>query len=220
MSCISFASRGVTLAAAALLLSGPAAALGDLQASLRSVRTGTAAPTGSTNPSQLITNTVFDVTGIESREAYLSQANQVFTLQVGAHAEVVGVGWDVNITAFDPSWLADIAVSVEDSDQTLNLGFSLAPGFNVNNPGTAQYSSNGIVNLVALNLNFQVGADGILRLEFYEDWDDAGVAPDGIWNSGILTIQVADPIPEPSTYGLMALGLFAVVGAARRRRSR
>jgi 7,8-didemethyl-8-hydroxy-5-deazariboflavin synthase CofG subunit len=83
-------------------------------------------------------------------------------------------------------------------------------------PGTATSSSAGIVDLVALGFNFNAGADGIVRLEFFEGFNDSEVNPDGIWNSGTLTIQVA-AIPEPSTYAMMALGLLAVGGLARRK---
>ncbi len=65
------------------------------------------------------------------------------------------------------------------------------------------------------NLSFAVGSDGLLRLEFYETYDDVGIQ-DGMWNSGTLTLGVT-AVPEPGTYGLMALGMVGVLLAARRR---
>jgi len=57
-----------------------------------------------------------------------------------------------------------------------------------------------------------------LRLEFYESLDDFADEWDALWQSGSLTFEVS-PIPEPSTYGLMGLGLLGVAAAARRRKA-
>jgi len=51
-------------------------------------------------------------------------------------------------------------------------------------------------------------------MEFSESFEDKA-NPDGIWNSGFLTFEVS-AIPEPTTYGLMALGLLAVGAAVSR----
>ena len=73
-------------------------------------------------------------------------------------------------------------------------------------------------------------ADRILRLEFFESFDDGAAFQDGVWHSGQVTIGHTTAggaagtltlnigaVPEPGTYGLMALGLFGVLLAARRR---
>jgi hypothetical protein len=49
----------------------------------------------------------------------------------------------------------------------------------------------------------------------YDYFNDTG--RDALVNAGTLTIFYA-PIPEPGTYGLMALGLLGVAAAAARRR--
>jgi hypothetical protein len=130
-----------------------------------------------------------------------------------AGASVIGIGWNVNVTAFDPSWLSELVVGFGSSSAN---EVNLSVGIGDDLPGTATYSSAGIVDLVELGFNFNAGADGIVRLEFFEGFNDPEVNPDGIWNSGTLTIQVA-AIPEPSTYAMMALGLLAVGGLARRK---
>ena len=74
-----------------------------------------------------------------------------------------------------------------------------------------------MLDLVGLGLSFTANANGLVRFEFFESYDDAAVNPDGIWNSGALTLQVV-AIPEPANYALMAMGLFAVAAVARRRK--
>jgi hypothetical protein len=161
----------------------------------------------------VLSDTLVDVTGINSIATQGTPGNIVRTFNVGAGASVIGIGWNVNVTAFDPSWLSELVVGFGSSSAN-EVNLSVGVGDDL--PGTMSYSSAGIVDLVALGLNFNVGADGIVRLEFFEGFDDSAVSPDGIWNSGSLTIQVA-AIPEPSTYATMALGLLAVGGLARRK---
>lgn len=160
-----------------------------------------------------------DVTGILSVGEEGDPENEVRELQIGAGSKVVGIGWEVTLFARSPSWLSEMQVSFGSSSETwLYLPPSLTE-----EPGTASYSSSGVVDLSDVegdDLRFDVGADGKLRMEFYEFFDDfsgdIGNNWDGIWQSGTLTLEVA-AIPEPSTYGLMALGLLAVGAAARRR---
>lgn len=162
-----------------------------------------------------LSDQVVNVAGISSVAAQGTAGNTVLTYNVGANASIIGIGWDVNVTAFSPSWLSELSVGFG-SSTVGSVNLSVGAGDDM--PGTASYSSGGMVDLIGLGLNFNVGADGVLRLEFFEGFNDATVSPDGLWNSGLLTIQVA-AIPEPATYGLMALGLFAVGAAARRRQA-
>lgn len=56
-----------------------------------------------------------------------------------------------------------------------------------------------------------LGADGLMHMQFYETFvDDFPDQPDGFWQSGTLTFTVTH-VPEPGTWGLMALGLAGVV---------
>jgi hypothetical protein len=82
-------------------------------------------------------------------------------------------------------------------------------------------------SLIDLGLDFTVGADGLLRLEFFEDFNDSAVSRDGIWNFGKITFDVTgdnvpgDPgtdIPEPATGMLMGAGLALMGFMACRRR--
>jgi hypothetical protein len=102
---------------------------------------------------------------------------------------------------------------------TSAVAVNLTPGVGDDSPGTQAYSSGGVVDLVGLGLDFTVDADGVLRMEFFESFDDFADDWDGIWESGSLTIRVEDErvVPEPSLYALLLLGLAGVAGASRRR---
>ena len=144
----------------------------------------------------------FDVSGIQSFGARGQPGNPVYTFDVGANATITSVSYNVNLTAFTPSWLSEVGLSV--SDSALVDGIVLTPGFGVDASGTGTYTA--FSDLVAQGLSFSVGADGMLRLEFYEGFDDEDLSPDGIWNVGTVTFNFAgDPVdpgadvPEPAS---------------------
>lgn len=166
-----------------------------------------------------------NVAGIQSHGEIGDSNNTVLNFNVGAGSTINAISYSLNLTAFSPSWLSEIGLSFTDSDGIEGVVFN--PGFEDEAAGTATYSDS--ADLAALGLSFQVGADGILRLEFYEDFDDGGVNPDGIWNSGTITFEIdgyeppVDPgtpgqVPEPATALLMAAGL-GMLGYGRRRKA-
>lgn len=156
---------------------------------------------------------VVDVSNISSFDSLGSALNTVLNLQVGANAHVIGVEWSVNLTAYSPSWLSELGVAF--TNGAFTDGVLLRPGAGNNGSGTGTYT--GTLDLITQGLDFNVDADGVLRLEFYENYAD-GLNPDGRWNFGTLTFTTA-PVPEPSTYGLMALGLVGIGAIARRRKA-
>ncbi|WP_426192538.1 PEP-CTERM sorting domain-containing protein [Massilia sp. DWR3-1-1] len=164
---------------------------------------------------------VINVSGIQSNGELFDPANPTFNYQVGANASVIGISYSVTMTAFDPSYLSEMGFVISDSG--VNEGILFNFGFGVDEPGTALFAET--LDLIAEGLSFNVGADGLLRLEFYEDYVD-DISPNGIWDSGFITITFAEDtvppstdVPEPATGLLLCAGLAALGYTSRRRRA-
>ncbi len=159
---------------------------------------------------------VVDVTGARGTSLFGGVGNTVQAFAIGAGARITAIGYDVSITANDPSYLSEANVALFATGQA-SSGVALSPGVADDVSGTASYA--GAVDLTALGLGFALADDGILRLEYFEEVADGGL-PDSIWNSGTITVTydlVATPVPEPATWAMMAIGLEIVGGTMRRR---
>ncbi len=134
--------------------------------------------------------------------------NVMLNLGVTPGFQINQVRWDVSLTAYEPSWLSEMALTITN---TAGDGITLTPS-ETGTFGSGQFS--GSMTLSALGLAFSAGSDGRLNFEFHDGFDDLA-GPDGRWNAGsMITLS---PVPEPATYGLMALGLLAVAAARRLR---
>ena len=134
---------------------------------------------------------VVNVAGIKSNDAPGAATNTVLTYNLGAYYQVTNLNWSVSLTANAPSWLSEMQVRLTGSAVSGNA-LVLAPGFGNDASGSGTYSGN--VNLAAQGLDFAVGGDGVLRLEFNQKVSD-GVVPAGTWTAGNLTLDVTPPTP-------------------------
>lgn len=160
----------------------------------------------------LAADVVVDVTGAKSFNQLLEDGNTVWYVDIGANAVLTSVAWNVTLSAVAPSTLADMQVSFGRSDGVDLV--NLTPDA-LGDSGAGSYS--GSLDLTGWGLG--AGADGKLRIEFNEAFDDfaPGMA-EGEWVSGSLTFGVS-AVPEPSTALLAALGAGVIAGARRRRRA-
>lgn len=109
-------------------------------------------------------------------------SNSIITLDIGAGNEMTGAAADASVTAFDPSYLSEATVTFSSSTpgdaNAINLTVSNTAG-----PGTEEVTTEGVLLFGDFGLpNIPVNADGILRLEFNESFDDDTVDPDSQWN--------------------------------------
>ncbi|MBC8106707.1 MAG: PEP-CTERM sorting domain-containing protein [Anaerolineae bacterium] len=165
--------------------------------------------------------------GINSFDAQGDAQNVVLTFNVataagfasGTPMTMSGIGWNNNITATSPSWLSDNAVYFDDNIAPDASGLFLTIGAGSDFGGTASFSSAGVLDLTDNGVPDISLPNGILRLEYFENFDDFANAIDGTWNSGAFTVRALPTggvVPEPTS--IVAIGLVGAGILGRRRR--
>ncbi|MEQ9207736.1 MAG: PEP-CTERM sorting domain-containing protein [Phycisphaerales bacterium] len=156
-----------------------------------------------------------DISGIETWDEEGSAFNTVIGANLAANAHVVGIGWDTNqIAGLDSggaSWLSEMTITFGDSAGPAVL-FLTPSGTGA--PGTESNSSGGIFDLTVSALDFFVGADGVLSMEFFESFVDQAGAAEGLFDQG-SQLQIQYVVPAPGA--LAMLGLGGLVAGRRRR---
>ncbi len=154
-----------------------------------------------------------DVGGVGSWDELSDPDNVVITLGFAPGAVVTAIGWDVEITPSGDSWYSEPTARF--SDSIGGGAIDLTPGILDADSGDGipvAYSSGGLVDLTSMGLADIVLADGLLRIEFFETFDDNPDALDAMW-SGTLTVRV---IPLPAAVWLFGCAVVALAGWRRR----
>ena len=160
--------------------------------------------------------------GSENSETFIS---------VPAGSTITGFEYlGLSFSTENGSWLRELTLSVASNDDPESLFLDWRPS-TTSDEGTFGPESGswggsvGNPGLFGAGESF-VSESGMLWISVYESFDDPigsdepWTIPDAMIGNGTLPVHFTSAVPEPSTYGLMALGLAGVVVAARRRARR
>ncbi len=156
----------------------------------------------------------WDLLGSPNNAVLLVDVAAGLGLPSGSSVIVTGLDWDVEIQTtlagpFGGSWLSEARITFG-SIATPNI-VGLRPGAGVNTGGTQRFA--GGVNFVDVALPDIILADGIMRLELNETFDDAAGEIDANYLAQSFVSLRA--IPSPGAIALMGMGGLII---ARRRR--
>ncbi|AKS43326.1 choice-of-anchor J domain-containing protein [Wenzhouxiangella marina] len=124
-------------------------------------------------------NPTLSVNGVEVFEGLGTPTNSSVTLNIGAGNSVIGVGYEVTIEAFSPSWLSESRMAIlSNAGDPLGLGAEIQPS-DTDGSGVETLSSGGVV---ALGSPVAANGAGEIYIEWFEDFNDTTPAPDSAWS--------------------------------------
>jgi len=151
--------------------------------------------------SPAFTTVTIDLAGTESWDTQGDPDNATLLVQLITDY-VWLISYDITIATNGASWLSEPTIALGDSDYTPDL--YLTPGIGTDMPGTASFSSGGMIDLSLLGLDFYLNPDRLLSLEIFESFDDVADSPDAIFLAG-SNIKIYQ-IPTPGSLAFLCLG--------------
>lgn len=151
-----------------------------------------------------------DISGFNSVDSAGSPLNDSIDLFIGQGWLLYAIEWDVTIATVGASWLSEVTFGFTELDGQP----SFAPGAGDDTPGTASYSSGGVLDLADIGIEpFRIDADGVLSIEIFESFDDVEGSLDASFLQGSrMTFYF---VPSPASLGVLGAGAIAL---GRRRR--
>ena len=155
-------------------------------------------------------------------------ADEVLVIDLGTgglDAVVTGVGYDVNIQAFEPSFLSHAAIEYGPFGQQVNPAGIPGEG-DGDVSGIGSYASDGIFDLTMIPLPDGTTIDlsfpapgGLMELRLHEWVDDESVSPDGMWLSPSTFSVTYAYVPEPTSASLIGAASLGSLCLRRRKRA-
>jgi hypothetical protein len=154
--------------------------------------------------------------------------NTTVAFDIGAGTTVTGFTYEgVSFTTSNGSWLSELTLSVNPTNGDPETEFLDWSPSTTGASGTATALSGSWGGASGQPGSFGAGssfaaADGLIFVTVYESFDDpfgdTGLQLDATITAGTMRVFLA-PVPEPGSYGMMALGLLAIGAAMRKRKS-
>jgi hypothetical protein len=151
-----------------------------------------------------------NINGVESWDAFDDVDNTIMLVDLGMGSPVIidGIGWDVTISTEGASWLSEAVITF---GSTADAGLiDVTTGFGEDFAGSMSFSSGGILSLFDNGLPDMFLADGILRLQFSESFDDIDGEVDAIYEGFVSVSTVDAVVSAPSMLALFTVGLIGV----------
>lgn len=126
--------------------------------------------------------------------------NDYLSIDIGADRWVVQIDWA------DVMGIYADAAYTWGSEMYISMGSTSSPAVYFNPfyltsstcPDTGCGPESGSVDLVDAGLAFQVDADGLLQIQFFESYDDISDTLDAVFTAGTVTFDTSDIYPVPN----------------------